>query len=220
MSESPRHADQTTIETQLPQVFEELRVNPLDKTAIETFLDTLKQKDINTYEHSIRVGLLAKRIGKFMNLDEKSLFFAGLLHDLGKTEIPAEILKKTEGWTHEDMRTTKQHVIYGYEAIKGHFDFTAEIILLHHKFQENGYPENLPAQLHNYSPKTQALILEHAKVLALADTYDALHRENDKFSKKRRLSDTEIKEKMLELKFCKKELIENLYKTEIIHGVN
>jgi putative nucleotidyltransferase with HDIG domain len=215
MPDNPEQAYQATTETQLSQTFEELKINPSDKTAIETFLDPLKQKNIKTYEHSVRVGLLAKKIGKFLQLDEKTLFFAGLLHDLGKSKIPTETLEKTEGWTDEDMKITRQHVIYGYDAIKGRFDFTAEIILLHHKFQENGYPESLPAHLHDYSPETQTLILEDAKVLALADTYDALHRENDKFGKTRRLSDTEIKNKMLEIKFYNRKLIENLYKSGV-----
>jgi response regulator RpfG family c-di-GMP phosphodiesterase len=215
MPENPSLGNRIAIETQPPQVFEELKVNPLDRIAIDNLLEPLKQKDIKTHEHSIGVGLLARKIGKFMHMDERSLFFAGLLHDLGKTEVPVEILKKTEGWTKEDMEAIKQHVVYGYDKIKGRFDFTAEIILLHHIFQENGYPGNLPPFLHNYSAQTQTLIIESAKVLSLADIYDALHRENDKFGEKRKLSDTEIKNKMFELKFCKKETIEDLYKAGV-----
>lgn len=215
MSENPTFINQVAIEVQLPQTFEKLKINPSDRATIETFLDSLKQKDTETYGHSIRVGLSAREIGKFMHLDEKALFFSGLLHDFGKTEAPAEILRKTEGWTTADSRIIQQHVLDGYKKIKGTFDFTAEIILLHHKFQENEYPEDLPSYLHNYSTETQTLITEHARVLALADTYDALHRKNDKFGEKKELSDVEIKDKMLKLKFCKKELIEGLYEAGV-----
>lgn len=214
MSENPK-TNQAAIEVQLPKAFEELEINPQDKLAIEAFLAPLKQHDLKSYEHSVRVGLSARDIGRHLKLDEKALFFAGLLHDTGKSKIPVETLQKTEGWTDKDTEAMKSHVIYGYDALKGKFDFTAEIMLLHHTFQENNYPENLPPHLHNYSPITQDLIIENAKVLALADTYDALHRENNKFGEKRGLSNSEIKTKMLELKFFKREQIEDLYKAGI-----
>lgn len=216
MPEYPKRLNQVAIETQLPHMFEELKVRPQDRDAIRDFLEPLKQKDAETYEHCIRVGLLARRIGKFMQLDERALLFAGLLHDLGKIEIPTATLKKTEDWTKEDMETTKQHVIYGYDKIKGRFDFTAEIILLHHRFQENSYPENLPPYLHSYSEEKKAEILKHAKVLVLADNYDALHREDNKFGVKRKLSDSEIKDRMLETKLYKREIIEDLYKIGVL----
>lgn len=207
--------DQGANEAQLSQAFLELGINPRNKLAIEAFLEPLKQHDLKSYEHSIRVGLSARKIGKYMQMDDRALFFAGLLHDIGKSKISTETLQKTEGWTDKDTETMKPHVIYGYDTIKGKFDFTAEIILLHHRFQEKGYPEDLPPLLHDYSVETQTKIIEHAKVLALADTYDALHRENDKFGEKRGLSNIEIKNKMLELKFYKKEQIEELYRAGI-----
>jgi len=203
------------LEVQLSQVFEELGVNPQDKATIESLLEPLKQKDQNTFQHVGRVGLSARNIGRFLHLDEKALFFAGLLHDLGKSQIPQDILGKTEGWTDADSKVVQAHVINGHEALKGRFDFTAEIIVLHHTFQENGYPKDLPEQLHRYSPETQALILEYARVLALADVYDALHRENDKFGEKRKLSGAEIKVKMLEFNPDRQEQIEDLYRAGI-----
>jgi len=202
-------------ETQLSQTFEELRVSPRDETDIRSFLALLKQKDLYTHGHSIRVALLATKIGEFMGIDEKPLLFAGLLHDLGKLNIPDEILKKTSGWTDEDSRIMRPHVIGSYKLIKGRFDFTAEIILLHHEFGGRGYPEKLPPYLHNYSSETRAKIFECARVLALADVYDALHREDSEFGEKRRLPGAEIKNKMLELNPDRKELIEDLYKAGI-----
>jgi putative nucleotidyltransferase with HDIG domain len=216
MSERQEPSLHPVLDTQITQTFEELKVNPQDRTSIENFLEPLRQKDIATYEHCVRVGFLAKRIGRFMHLDEKALFFAGLLHDLGKSEAPIETLSKTEGWTDADSQIVKQHVVDGYDAIKGRFDFTAEIIVLHHKFQDDGYPQILPPYLHDYSMGTQASIFEYARILALTDVYDALHRENDKFGEKRKLSGIEIKEKMLELNPDKRELIEDLYRAEIL----
>ncbi|MEI8067966.1 MAG: HD domain-containing protein [Candidatus Shapirobacteria bacterium] len=202
-------------ETQLSQTFKELKVNSQDEAAIGDFLGPLKEKDKNTYEHCLRVALLAKEIGGFMELDEKALFFAGLLHDLGKLNVPMETLGKTDSWTKEDSKAVEKHVIDGYLLIKGRFDFTAEIILWHHKFQENKYPEFLPPYLHDYSVGTQAVIPEYGRILALADVYDALHRENSKFGERKTLSEVEIKDKMLEFNPDKLDLVNDLYTAKI-----
>jgi len=218
MLENPKQGRQIILETQLSQVFGELNVDPQNKRAIEIFLNPLRQKNPIThlhYEHCIRVALLARDIGKFIHLDEKALFFAGLLHDIGKSEIPVETLGKNGGWTNKDSQTLESHVINGYKAIKKKFPFTAEIIVRHHTFQKDGYPENLPPNLHNYDTETQTSILLHARMLALADVYDALHREDGKFGVKQKLSGIEIKDKMLELNSDKKELVEDLYRAKI-----
>ncbi|PIZ05396.1 MAG: hypothetical protein COY57_07540, partial [Flavobacteriales bacterium CG_4_10_14_0_8_um_filter_32_5] len=77
--------------------------------SVKNYLNVLKAKDEATYEHSIRVGLLASRIGRHMHLDEKALFFAGTLHDIGKTLIDPETLQKTEGFDDKDMAEMKKH---------------------------------------------------------------------------------------------------------------
>jgi len=203
------------IEAQVSQAFEELSVDKADKQAIEDFLAPLKEKDANSYEHSLRVGLLARNIGKYLGMREKPLLFSGLMHDLGKIVIPDEILKKTENWTEEDAKAIEQHVLSGYEKIKGRFDFTAEIVLLHHRFQKKQYPEILPEHLHDYSEETKKQIFEYGRILAIADVYDALHRKNSKYGESKYLTDEEIKEKMLEGNTDRADLIESLYKAGI-----
>jgi putative nucleotidyltransferase with HDIG domain len=203
------------LEIQLSQAFEELKVKSQDETDIRNFLELIKQKDSYTHGHSIRVALLAVKIGEFVGIDRRPLLFAGLLHDLGKLNIPDELLKKTSKWTDEELQTIRQHVIDGYEMIKGRFGFTAEVILLHHEFQEHEYPEELPLYLHNYSPETQALIFKCARVLALADVYDALHREDSKFGEKRIFSGAEVRDEMSKSNPDQRDLIENLYKEGI-----
>lgn len=205
------------MEAQLSLAFEELRVDPRDEADIRNFLGLLKQKDSYTYGHSIRVALLSVKIGEFVGIDRKPLLFAGLLHDLGKLDVPDEILKKTSEWTDEDFRIMKQHVIDGHKRIKGRFDFTADIIKLHHEFQEHRYPdpENLPSFLHNYSPETRVLIFKCARVLALADVYDSLHRENSRHGKKRIFSGTEVRNEILKSNPDQRDLIEDLYKEGI-----
>lgn len=207
----------TDTENRLSSTFQELKIKPEDRESVESLLRRLKENDQASYEHSLRVGLLAKSIGDFLGEGSRPLFFAGLLHDVGKAEVPAEILGKTGELTEEDFYTIRGHVAKGYEMLKGRFDFTAEIVLLHHTFQEKGYPKVLPMFLHDYSPETQGLIYKYSRTLALADVYDALHRENSRFGEKRRLSDDEIRAKMIELNPSQNDLVYNLYKAGVFH---
>lgn len=207
-----------TLKERLRRAFDELRVSASEREIITAFLEPLHLKDAITYthyEHSIRVGLVVRRIARFMHLDEKALFYAGLLHDIGKCQVCPETLGKTEGWTKEDARVMEKHVIDSYRFLRSRFDFTAEIIVLHHRFQAAGYPIKLPSHLHEYSEGTKATIMMYGRILALADVYDALHRVNDKFGTRQALSGEEIKVKMLEFSADQHRLILELYDTEI-----
>jgi len=204
-------------ETRFSSSFQELSIIPVDRVNVEKLLNRLKENDRPSYEHSLRVGLLAKSIGNFLGEGARPLFFAGLLHDVGKAEVPVEILAKTGELTEEDYQVLRGHVMRGHEMLRGKFDFTAEIVLLSHRFQAHPYPDVLPAFLHDYSPETKELIYKYARLVSLADVFDALHRENSKFGEKRRLSDDEIKAKMIELNPDQTDLIKSLYEAGIFH---
>lgn len=206
------------LEERLNLAFDELQISSDEKEAFMIFLEPLRSKDPIThihYEHSIRVGLVARLIARFMHLDEKALFYAGLLHDVGKCQVRLGTLGKTEGWTEVDAEAIKQHVMDGYRFLRDRFDFTAEVIVLHHRFQVTGYPVELPPHLHKYSEGTKAMIMMYGRMLALADVYDALHRINDKFGVCQALSGDEIKTQMIQLNPDQCKLITNLYDAEI-----
>jgi len=131
------------------------------------------------WRHSVRVAFLTVEIAKTLNLDPKPALYAGLLHDCVKAQVPASLLGKTENWTVEDSLAIQIHVTDGYRLVAGWFDFSAAILLWHHRFQKNPYPEPMPPALHRYSEGTLATIEEYGRVLALADSYDALHRVNN-----------------------------------------
>jgi len=97
----------------------------------------------------------------------------------------------------------------GYRMIKDRFDFTAEIVLLHHYFQALGYPTKLPPFLHKYSEGAKVMIKLCGYLLALADVYDALHRDNGRTGSP--LSGEAIKIKMFEHFADQHKLIEDLY---------
>lgn len=166
------------------------------------------------FDHSLRVGILAAKIADFTHHEARPLFMAGTLHDVGKFEIPLAVLGKVTDWTVLDAAVMRHHVIAGYNLIRSHFDFSAEIMLWHHKFQLNEYPETLPPHLHQYSTATVVLITEYGRLLALADSYDALHRPNEKFVGD--MGGDRIKALMLEHKRDRTILIERLYQAGIL----
>lgn len=179
-----------------------------------TFLAPLEIKDFASYEHSIRVALLARQIGEFIHLNDVPLLYSGLLHDLGKLGTRLETLQKTDGWTEADSQEMEAHVMDGYRLIRGCFDFSAEIILWHHRFQPRQYPKEMPPSLHDYSQGTKILIPMFGRMLSLADTFDAMHRVNDKY-KSELLSGEKIRERMLSFNRDQEILVRDLFEAGI-----
>src|SRR3989344_5597210 len=204
------------LEAEFEETMDELRLVEDIKSSARNFLVILKGKSLSTYGHSLRVGLLARKIARFMHLDEKALFFAGIFHDLGKSQVPLSTLHKTAGWSPEDAKIMESHVIDSYRLLRDKFDFSAGIILWHHRFQKNAYPTELPPSLHRYSEGTKVLIQEYGRVLAIADVYDALHRKNNKFEEGESLTGEQIRQKIFEFNSDRKELIEELYNVGIL----
>ncbi len=200
------------LERRLQERFNELGVNKENQDSVYSLLNPLKKKDIATYNHSIRVGLLGSQIARHMHLDEKALLFPGCLHDIGKEMVDPDLLKKTEGFDKKDMQKMKKHPEYSYMILKGIHDFSAEVALRHHIWQEKGYPGRFPKYGRTYSTNTRLMINFFARLLSLADFYDsASSRINDKFGEKRKLSPEEVKNMILVSNPDQKGLIEDLY---------
>lgn len=80
-------------------------------------LSELRTWDMDTYTHSLRVAGYAFRIFGCMKLnwqERKELLFAAMLHDIGKLDIPREILKKPGKLTDEEYDLIRKHTEYGY----------------------------------------------------------------------------------------------------------
>lgn len=196
-----------------------LKISKTNQNHLKSLLAPLREKSSVTnfhYRHSLRVGLVASKIGNFIHKEEKPLLLAGALHDLGKCQTCLSILGKKDAWNDDDQKEIQNHVIDGYRLLRGRFDFTAEAMLWHHKFQGDGYPEVLPPFLHNYRQTTKLLIREYGRIVAIADVYDALHRVDSKFGSSVALTAPEIKEKMFELNPDRKKLIAALYKDGVL----
>jgi polar amino acid transport system substrate-binding protein len=183
---------------------------PGNQDDIRAYLTILKNRDEKTYEHSIRVGILASKMAIYYakpGVNSRMMLWAGCLHDIGKTLIAPELLAKKEGFTAEDKAAMEPHVIYGYEMLQGVHDFTAAIIVQHHTFGAQPYPKFVPP-MPGYMGPYATIINRAARLLALADYYDALmHRDNDKNGSKP-LTSAERREIYLRDNADEKEFIE------------
>ena len=201
-----------TLEDELDGVFAELGVSRENQESIMNYLKILKTKDEETYEHSIRVGLLGTRVARYMHLEPKALLFAGTLHDVGKSLIDREILKKTEPFTEKNMEAMEKHAEYTYNLLKDVHEFSAEVALRHHRYQENEYPKRLPKSKKQFSLSTKVMIDFFARILSLVDFYDAItYRSNDKYSKNGKLTKEEAKSILLMKNPDQRKLIEEFY---------
>ncbi len=124
-----------------------------------------------TFQHSVNVGILAGIIGKWLKYDEASLgqvVLSGVLHDIGKAQIPPEILNKPGKLTRDEFLVMKKHTVYGYDMLKGADSISEEIrlaVLQHHeRLDGSGYPFSL----------RQDKINKLSKIISVADTYDAM----------------------------------------------
>ena len=143
-----------------------------NSTTISMFdmLHNMRQIDDSTYAHSVNVALICRLIGKWKNFSEKdmdTLTLCGLLHDIGKSKIPNEIIGKPGKLTDSEYEEIKKHPVIGYNLVKN-LDIDQRIknaVLLHHeRFDGKGYPLGL----------TGNEIDDFTSIVSIADVYDAM----------------------------------------------
>jgi len=130
----------------------------------------LASHDYTVHTHNVQVFVFSTAILQNMKADEYTLVQAGigaLLHDIGKTHIPVEILSKPGPLTPEERAVINTHPAKGL-ALCQDVPLTqtaAHCILMHHERMDGtGYPGGLPGEL----------IPPYVRALAVADVYDAL----------------------------------------------
>lgn len=150
-------------------------VNEIMSGSANTFqlmdiLTNIRYFDDSTYAHSLNVAMLANVLGRWLHFDEdtlKTLTVAGMLHDIGKILIPADIIKKPGKLTGEEFAIVKQHTIKGYQLLKEKNvdERFAQAALLHHeKCDGSGYPLGLKGDR----------IQDIAKLITIVDIYEAM----------------------------------------------
>ena len=127
-------------------------------------------KDPYTAGHQVRVTQLARAIAEEMNLPEAQvvgIYMASIVHDIGKINIPAEILTKSGQLTEIEINMIRTHPRLGYDILKT-IEFpwpVAQIVHKHHeRLDGSGYPSGL----------TGNDILLEARILAVADIVEAI----------------------------------------------
>src|SRR3989344_1522162 len=166
------------LEDCVDRAFRQLHIKQNNRNSVEFLLSALKLKHEYTYAHSLNVALIAKDISDYLGFQQKPLFFAGLLHDVGKLTIRQELFNNGK-YSEEDAKEMEMHVLNGYYIASGVHEFSAQILLRHHHFQDNGYPALIPGPLANLGKKATENIVRYARLLSLADFYVALTTRDD-----------------------------------------
>ena len=142
----------------------------VEKGHVINHLQLVRNQDEYTFQHSVNVSIIAGIIGKWMGYkgtELRQLVLTGLLHDIGKTQVPLDILNKPGKLTASEMTVMKRHTAFGYDLLKK-TDVAPHVImgaLQHHERNDGtGYPLRV----------SRDKIHEFARITAVADLYDAM----------------------------------------------
>jgi HD-GYP domain-containing protein (c-di-GMP phosphodiesterase class II) len=134
-------------------------------------LTNISVMDDYLYQHSLNVCIYSTVLGMAHGYNRNELLVLGLgslLHDIGKTQIPIELLRKNGKLTDEEFACIKKHAEYGYKLLKDEPNIpllSAHCAFQHHeRLNGSGYPRGISgAEIHDY-----------AKWIGLVDSYDAM----------------------------------------------
>ena len=160
--------EQNLNQQRLQETLEALRRNL--NGIIQCVAQVIEKRDPYTAGHQRRVTDLAHAIAQEMGLSEgrrDGIRMAGMLHDIGKISIPAEILSKPGRLTEIEFSLLKAHPRIGYDILKEiEWPYPIpEIVLQHHeKMDGSGYPQGLSGED----------ILLEARILGVADVVEAM----------------------------------------------
>ena len=133
-------------------------------------VNAIEAKDVYSRGHSLRVAEYAKRIAEHLGKSEeecREVYYAGLLHDVGKIGIKYTILVKKGKLTPEEYEAIKQHTIIGKQILSGitAYPYLSIAANSHHeRYDGKGYPDKWKG---NDIP-------EIARIISVADAYDAM----------------------------------------------
>ena len=139
-------------------------------TTVQALISTIEAKDAYTKGHSERVAELSAQIARKMNYSEseiEKIKYAGFLHDVGKVSLENNILNKEGELSKKEYEIVKEHPEVGADIVKNvkYLEEVADYVKYHHeRLDGTGYPEGLKGDE----------IPEGARILAVADVYDAL----------------------------------------------
>lgn len=142
------------------------------RQVVKTFIIAVEAKDAYTFGHSERVSKYAIELAR--NLPEywdkkklQCLYLSGLLHDIGKINIPEQVLTKSGALTKEEYDLIKSHPVVGgrmVEKLPMLGSLKPGVLYHHEKWDGTGYPTGI---------KGEEIPLD-ARILAIADVFDAV----------------------------------------------
>lgn len=149
----------------------ELANNIIENLDASMWLTQLKSRDEYTAIHSLNVCVLSLTFGRSLGIEGKQLNELGLgalLHDIGKMQVPLEVLNKPGKLTTEEFEIMKSHSEKGYEILLNDETLSADVLSIvrshHERINGKGYPDNLP----------EAGITYFTKIVSITDVYDAI----------------------------------------------
>lgn len=171
MTENKGHSYQVKSLDAIKDVIDEIMDMIYDNPSTLFCMTELMGTDMYTYNHSAEVAILSMLVAKSMKLNEtfiKKIGIGAMLHDIGKMQIPGEVLNKVAPLTDEEIKLVKEHVQFGYDMLKEN-DYVSplsrQIVLLHHeKLNGVGYPYGLSGDQ----------IPIHVRIVTLCDIFNAV----------------------------------------------
>jgi len=146
----------------------------LEEEQLLLSMTAIKNYDEYTYHHLVNVSILSIALGQRIGLSRKiltELGLAALFHDIGKIEIPYEILNKPSDFTDDEWRIVQKHPVWGLRAILKLRDLdnitmqSAIVAFEHHmNYDFSGYPK----------VKEHAELDLYSRIVSIADQYDAM----------------------------------------------
>jgi len=130
-------------------------------------LTLLSDYDNYTFNHSVNVGILSLSLAEKSGFgkDAEQIGLAGMLHDIGKTKTPLELINKPGKLTVDEWEIMQRHPVDGAEIVQKmdkRPDVTLMVLQHHVRFDLTGYP------------KKQKKLIEGSHIVTIADTYDSL----------------------------------------------
>ena len=156
------------------RVIETMVDHILEQEQLLLGMTAIKDYDEYTYHHSVNVSILSIALGQRLGLNRKTLTELGmvaLFHDIGKMEIPSEILNKPSNFNDAEWNIIRRHPLWGVKAILklkrlDPLTIKSAIVAFEHhmNFDRSGYPR----------VKKDFELDFFSKVVSLADQYDAM----------------------------------------------